>query len=262
MATTLRPGHYLGARGIERSGGTFTAALRRATVPPEEVFEHRHEGAHIVLAIDGDYVSDACLTPVAGPMTLVYNPPATLHRDRFATTGGRFMSIDVAPCLTPDEVTGPLMIGSFGARFAAGRMAGLLSAEDIGALDLEDLLLAVLSAVDTVPARSPSPPRWLALAAEAAADVATDSGATIAGIAQEVGVHPVHLARMYRRHFGCTPGEALRRHRVSLAAGLLSRRQGLAEIALDAGFADQSHMTRAFRREYGTTPARYRAAFG
>jgi AraC family transcriptional regulator len=39
-------------------------------------------------------------------------------------------------------------------------------------------------------------------------------------------------------------------------------RQPLASIALEAGFTDQFHLTRVFRRETGMTPGRFRAALG
>jgi AraC-like DNA-binding protein len=48
--------------------------------------------------------------------------------------------------------------------------------------------------------------------------------------------------------------------RVLLVRQLVTRKRSLAEAAAEAGFADQSHMTRAFVRQLGVTPARYRAA--
>jgi AraC family transcriptional regulator len=47
--------------------------------------------------------------------------------------------------------------------------------------------------------------------------------------------------------------------RLEWAAARLSEERSLAQIALEAGFADQSHFTRAFRRHFGVTPGRYRA---
>jgi AraC family transcriptional regulator len=72
-------------------------------------------------------------------------------------------------------------------------------------------------------------------------------------------VHPVHLAREFRRAFGCTPAEYVRHRRVELAA-LLARTTSrpLAEIAAACGFVDQSHLTRAFARRFATSPAAYR----
>jgi AraC-like DNA-binding protein len=47
--------------------------------------------------------------------------------------------------------------------------------------------------------------------------------------------------------------------RLELARERMRGERPLVEIALDAGFADQAHFTRAFRSAFGLTPARYRA---
>jgi AraC family transcriptional regulator len=82
---------------------------------------------------------------------------------------------------------------------------------------------------------------------------------SVAEIAAAVGVHPLHLARTFRRFFNCSPGEYLRKCRIQLAANLLlGSKKTLAEIALISGFADQSQFTRSFRQYTGNTPANFR----
>lgn len=74
-------------------------------------------------------------------------------------------------------------------------------------------------------------------------------------LARCVDAHPVYLARGFRRRFGCSLATYVQRVRLERAADLArNSRRTLAEIAADTGFADQSHMTRAFRRYYGRTP--------
>ena len=77
-------------------------------------------------------------------------------------------------------------------------------------------------------------------------------------IAKTVGVHPVHLARQFRRTFGCTIGEFVRRARIDFVCRELTTLAPLSDIALRAGFADQSHLTRVFKRMTGLTPREYR----
>ena len=78
-------------------------------------------------------------------------------------------------------------------------------------------------------------------------------------VAGEVGVHPAHLAREFRRTYGCSIGQAVRRLRVDAACRALSTSNlSLASIAAAAGFADQSHFTRVFRSLTGITPLDYR----
>jgi AraC family transcriptional regulator len=78
-------------------------------------------------------------------------------------------------------------------------------------------------------------------------------------VAADVGVHPIHLARHFRRHLGCGVGEYLRRLRVDFACRQLSAGAALSDIAFEAGFVDQSHLTRVFKRIVGCTPGEYRA---
>jgi AraC family transcriptional regulator len=73
--------------------------------------------------------------------------------------------------------------------------------------------------------------------------------------AKEVGVHPVHLTRVFRRHHGCSVSEYLRALRLA-EAGRLILRQGhtIAEAAHEAGFADQAHLCRCFSEQFGFSP--------
>jgi AraC-like DNA-binding protein len=74
------------------------------------------------------------------------------------------------------------------------------------------------------------------------------------------GVSRFQLLRAFGREVGTTPYAYLLQRRVRLARQLLKAGQQPAEAAAASGFADQSHLTRAFVRQFGITPARYRAA--
>jgi AraC family transcriptional regulator len=81
-------------------------------------------------------------------------------------------------------------------------------------------------------------------------------------IAAEAGVHPVHLAREFRKYYGTSVGEYLRRVRIEYACReLMGSNAAVTNIAFAAGFADQSHFSRTFKRLCGTTPGRYRGLF-
>ena len=75
-------------------------------------------------------------------------------------------------------------------------------------------------------------------------------------------VHSGHLAREFRRYFNCTTGEYIRRLRVEWACREMAASDStLAQIALSAGFSDQSHFSRIFKRQMGVSPAEYKAIF-
>jgi AraC-like DNA-binding protein len=66
--------------------------------------------------------------------------------------------------------------------------------------------------------------------------------------------------RAFRRAYGLSPSDYQRQLRVQTARRLLSAGAAPATVAAEAGFADQAHLTRWFRRYYGVTPGAYRAA--
>ena len=83
--------------------------------------------------------------------------------------------------------------------------------------------------------------------------------AELAGLS---GVSRFQLLRGFARAVGVTPHAYVVQQRVRLARRLLVAGGRLAAVAVAAGFADQSHMTRAFVRQVGVTPGRYRACAG
>ena len=83
---------------------------------------------------------------------------------------------------------------------------------------------------------------------------------TLSELAALSNVSRFQLLRGFTRAVGVTPHAYLLQQRVRLARRLLAAGRRPADAAAEAGFADQSHLTRAFRRQLGVTPARYRAA--
>src|SRR5262249_58739901 len=78
-------------------------------------------------------------------------------------------------------------------------------------------------------------------------------------IAQGAGIHPARLCHGFHEQYGCSVGEYLRQRRVEFACRQLATSDApLVEIALAAGFADQSHFSKVFKRRMGMTPAAFR----
>jgi len=125
---------------------------------------------------------------------------------------------------------------------------------------IEGLALEMLAEVSRHPDKvlEQSRPQWMVQVMDLLHAQFCD-GLTIAEIAGTVGVHPMHLARAFRRSHGCTVGDYIRRLRIQRACWeLLSSKETLAVIAAGIGFADQSHFTRTFKRLVGMTPGAYR----
>lgn len=86
-----------------------------------------------------------------------------------------------------------------------------------------------------------------------------DQDVTVAAIAREIGVSPAHFARAFRRATGESPHRHVLRRRADRARRLLGgEERSLADIALDAGFANQAHLTSVFAQHFGVTPGAYR----
>lgn len=85
--------------------------------------------------------------------------------------------------------------------------------------------------------------------------------ARLADVAEVAGVHPVHVARSFRRVHGATIGEYVRTLRIQDACSKLSATElPMTEVALACGFSDQSHLSRMFRRYMGVSPRQFRRA--
>lgn len=143
-------------------------------------------------------------------------------------------------------------IGSHATRLAQSWLSGASAKAQLSQT------FAFLQTALTVETRCDAPP-WLD-ELEAVVD-AEFQAPDVERWAREVGVARPWLLRAYRHWRGEGLGEMLRRRRVENAAILLETTDlDLAEIAAEAGFCDQSHMNRAFKRHTGRTPARARAA--
>ncbi len=258
--------YFLGRYERRRQTGGFSLAQLTPTVPEEQVQEHSHAEAHYVLVLEGRYVSSAAGAPAvtSGPV-LIYNPPGTRHRDCFRGEGGLFLTVAVPASLLhrfADAVALPdyACLPGEPAMRAAQRLAatGLASAQ-ADDLALESLCAELLTATATKrDAAEKHRPHWLWRARELMRD---DCGAALSltDISAAAGVHPVHLTRAFRRHFGCTPGDYLRRCRLLKAAALLADgRDGLADIASRCGYFDQAHFSHAFRLAFDLSPRQYR----
>jgi AraC family transcriptional regulator len=128
---------------------------------------------------------------------------------------------------------------------------------------IEGLTLEIVGALLRADATSESGvPRWLARVREQLEDEPSRH-LTVQAIAVDAGVSPVRLSRAFRRTYGESLGAYQRRVRIRHACERLrSPEATLAEIALDAGFTDQSHFSRVFTRLVGVTPGVFRREQG
>ncbi len=234
-----------------------------------DIPRHHHDDPSICYVLRGGFTEYAQGEAVECPAgTLKLMPAGEPHWNRFgsAATKGLRIEVDRSRFLDVPEVYRLLgerqHITSGRGGELVRRMISELTAEDTaGAIAAEGLALELLVELARLgaPRGEAGLPGWLA-AAEELVHERFRTGVSVGEIAREVGVTPAMLARGYRRRFGCTVGERIRRLRVEHAARELAETdEPLSEIALRAGFYDQSHFTNVFHRTLGVTPAAYRA---
>lgn len=264
---TLPYGMFLGASEMHREVPGFSVSLLSPTFRAEDVPLHCHQNASFVLVLTGTYLSSADgASRISPPSTLFFNPAGTTHRDAFELAQGQFLAVSLSEhsCRIAAEGTKlPTAATAFRGGDAvetAFRLVRQCSQSESDSLGiLEGLCWELLSNMAGRKLWSEKAlPSWLRSAKDLLRDQCNQP-LLISGLAQQLGVHPVHLARTFRKAFRCTPGEYLARCRLRKAMALLRDSSlPLAEIALATGFFDQSHFSRTFRQHFGVAPHAFR----
>jgi AraC family transcriptional regulator len=225
---------------------------------------HAHAETTVTLVVAGSLRETVGRTQeMARALSIVVKPGDTEHADQFGERGTRTVQIG----LTAPEAAA-LREWEPAARQWRWTHAGpavpaflrLLAIvrtrpddEVLRERGVTDVLSSLREVADDTRAE---PPVWLSRVREEMDDVGP--GARVRDIAARAGVHPVYLARQFRRFFGSSVVSYLQRHRVTRAADLIaSSSLPLSTIAFQSGFADQSHLSRSFRNGTGLTPGAY-----
>lgn len=260
-----------------RPTGLTGVELLHARYENQSFSRHSHDGYALGVIEDGAlgfrYLRRDL---VAGPGEVNLVVPGECHDGRPAGgTGWTYRMFYLAPEVLSEAAAG-LDLGPNLPDFAAGvlhdpmlaenirQTHGRLSDEDCGTLEKQSRMTRLLTcwirshAEERGSLPRPGPePRAVSRAKEFLA-ARFHADPSLADLAQAAHLSPFHLLRVFTRTTGQTPHEFLTQQRVNAVRNLLSSDLSLARIAAECGFADQSHMTRLFRRQHGITPGRYR----
>jgi len=279
MATALEKSVSEAAPSIEPNFRQFTGQivdpLRREGLLLAEVDHkvaksipaHTHDFAYFALVLQGEMEESVRGKYVQySPFTVAFNPLGTKHDGHVGARGVRLFTVQIGEYWLKSfreyarfEETVP--------EFHAGRLAWLAArlfreyreGSAASSLTIESTTWEMLAvAAHCAEPRQKQAPPWLRHVFDRLHSQ-FHQPLTITQLATEAGVHPVHLARVFRQFCGCSAGEYVHRLRIQSACRQLAQHdRSLSDIAITCGFADQSHMTRIFKRIAGSTPAAFR----
>jgi AraC-like DNA-binding protein len=225
---------------------------------------HTHDTWTLLIVDDGviRYDLDRHHHGALGPAVTLL-PPNVAHDGRAATSHGfrkRVLYLDAA-VLGEDLIGAAVDRPSLADGLLRTRIHQLHEslAEPGDAFEAESRLALVADRLRTHLGRPTSSPpvRGLADNLRDLLDARLPEAMTLAEAADALGAHPAYLVRSFGARFGLPPHRYLTGRRVDRARRLLLDGAPAAEVAVTAGFTDQAHLTRHFKRYLGTTPARY-----
>ncbi len=260
--------HHLEAIDRRKVAGLTLSEITYA--PRLELPKHAHESAGFCLVLQGTYAEKYdCKTLTCKPQTVTFSPAAEKHSNRFDGKGSHCFVIDMEPRWLERMCEGGLRLDG-PAEFCGGGLAWLATrlyrefceGDEASRLAIEGLALEMIAETARRSARpgTDKSPRWLQRTKEIL-HAQFSEHLSLSLLSATVGVHPVYLASAFRRCYGSTIGEYIRRLRIEYACREIhGSDSSLTEIALTAGFSSQSHFSRTFKRHTGMTPAEYRLA--
>jgi len=237
-------------------------ALERHAIPAHfAMHSHGHQRNHLVLIASGGLEEEtrSGVHTLTGRCVRISRAHAS-HRLAFggagadcviAEAGGSFWERVFVRALGQSESLFATVTAE-----QAKALTSFRSAEDLASS--RERLFAFGRMLALFEGRQGEPPSWL----DDAVDMLERGDMrSVAAIADQLARHRTHFARSFAAHLGFRPSEyrALRR----IAAAAVTVRAGdarLCDVALEHGFAHQSHMTNSFRTLFGAAPARLRSA--
>lgn len=256
----LGAGRYMGDV-IERTEAGGLRLSETVHAPAAHAPAHRHCRPYFCYVLQGQFIEDSERGAAEhGHGSIVYHPPSAAHADHFSATGARCLNLEFSASWqgTPQGTRGSLLLDGHRARWAAARLFEAWRRRGAGyRRTIRGLVSLLLEETARHSRAADTTPDWVTAATDIL-DREYRQAWSLRALATRVGVSTSTLARGFRTRHGCTVGTYVHYRRVEEAIRLLaSGNTGLSGLAARLGFADQSHLTRIFRRHTGLTPLTY-----
>ena len=259
----LAPGQNFGR--MTRNVATSDLVINAADHAPGMVVPtHEHANTYLCVVVTGAFELRARHRDDCRAGSAIAYPAGHVHENRFGRQSSRCVNIHFGPTWTDERWVRDWLrdyhhVGIGPAAPSLRRLDRELRADD-SAAPLATASAAIELLADAIRADAPADrPPWVSRIIDMVeSDLAC--APSLGQLAAEIGLHPAHVSRAFRKTCGETLGEYVRRRRVEEADRALGSGLSLAEIAAQAGFSDQAHFTRVFRRHFGVSPGARRRA--
>lgn len=259
----------IAARRMRRVvSGPGLLAFEAAYDPWSRLPEHGHGAPFFTYVLHGGFVERAGHYVRQCSRGAVIFHDRESHRNEVSGAGTVSFNVEIDPELWRELTAGVGVATALVGRVVGGDIewAALRAwrefqqADQVNTLALEEAIVLLCQAARCASSRGLFEPHQRLDRCVAYLDAHLMEAHRLTDVARIAGVHPMHLAKLFRRRFGCSMGEYVRRRRVAWACAQLTHgKETITTIAHNAGFADHPHFTRTFARVTGCTPRWYRA---
>ena len=243
--------------------------LSEAYHPPgTRLAAHAHRHTAVTFVLTGGFEERVDRRPFeCRSMSLLVKPAGAEHSNRYGTAGARSLFVELIGreadrCDGRSRLVGaePFVVDDRLAMPALAVYCAFRSRAPNLRWEVEELLLELAGSGGGPRAGSAagSSP-WLRRVEREILERYREAGLSLAALAGVAGVHPVHLARVFRRKHRCSVGSYIQRLRMEEGVRRVAvGKESIADIAISLGYFDQSHFSHAFRTVVGQPPSRAR----
>jgi AraC family transcriptional regulator len=233
----------------------------------QELKSHAHERAYISIVLRGSYTERCGASHVSCDVGhVILHAEGEVHSNYFFEDG-YCINLEILPHFADqlcqygiENGTRISMASRRNMRLGFNLQSEVAQCDSASELAIEGIAMELIAQLirNRVAETTPRKEHWLERTTEMIHDRYRDP-VTLKELADYSQVHPVHLARTFRKHHGCSVGDYIRRLRVAGASReIASTDLSIAEIASRYGFSDQSHLCRTMKDYTGKSPSQLR----
>ena len=269
------PEHRAGVGGVPEARNVRRTVTRAGLNAFEAVYEprsrlpdHEHTSPFFTYVLGGDYMEQEGRLPRhCGRGAVIFHRPNETHANVVGPHGTASLNVEITEEAWRDLTADLVPARDIAGRALSGDAEWMALAvwrefhhdDPASALGLDEAVAMLCAAVRNSNARGVFEPHQRLDRCTEYLRAHPTATPRLAEVARIAGVHPMHLAKLFRKRFGYSMGEWLRRQRIAWACEQLARDAGtISSIAARAGFSDHAHFTRTFHRITGSPPRWYR----